>query len=386
MELDFGNIPSYDVIYDEVQSYLTPAVKAANDYWMKETNNLKDDSSIENNEELRLLLYNHMTLVITTWFEKVKDATKKEKDDFRERGHLYESFKSRTKKELAALMRSEIKIYFPDAKVSVTSDYNSIDIRIKDIGYNPFANDYRAFLMADGDPQDWINQDIRNRRERGVFNDQFLEDLKHIEKIHKQYNFDNSDAMTDYFHVNYYGNVRADTDDLIVLYYPQITYSVKRRMRAEEWDLRTLISKVEADILKTVILFKKYQAAILKIRATSKKPEQFLYVVITKVPNGQSRFPSYSADVLVEASKVRYPETYEKYHTAKKPTIFIIKGQKYYSAGSTYSSVSTYDILPITDDPAHAAPKVDLVKQQMLQQKLEVLKLSLKIKYPRNPK
>lgn len=89
-------------------------------------------------------------------------------------GNNYEKYRILDTKEIAAIIRKHIKPRFPMCKFSVKSDYNSIDI---DLLASPF--------------------------EKG--SDELNAIVHYVYIFAQSYNYDNSDSMTDYFDVNFYG-------------------------------------------------------------------------------------------------------------------------------------------------------------------------------------
>ena len=86
----------------------------------------------------------------------------------------YELYKIHDTKEIAAIIRKHIRARFPMCKFSVTSDYHSINI---DLLASPFAKDSEEVKAI----------------------------VHYVFKFAESYNYDNSDIMTDYFDVNFYG-------------------------------------------------------------------------------------------------------------------------------------------------------------------------------------
>lgn len=86
----------------------------------------------------------------------------------------YELYKIHDTKEIAAIIRKHIRARFPMCKFSVTSDYHSINI---DLLASPFAKDSEEVKAI----------------------------VHYVFIFAESYNYDNSDSMTDYFDVNFYG-------------------------------------------------------------------------------------------------------------------------------------------------------------------------------------
>lgn len=87
----------------------------------------------------------------------------------------YELYRIHDCKEIAAIIRKHLRSRFPFCKWSVTSDTHSID----------------SYLMA----SPWSKD-----------SDEVKAIVKYTEKFRESYNYDNSDSMTDYFDVNFYGS------------------------------------------------------------------------------------------------------------------------------------------------------------------------------------
>lgn len=86
----------------------------------------------------------------------------------------YEKYRIHDCKEIAAIIRKHIRERFKMCRWSVTSDYNSIRVEMKS---SPFAKD----------------------------SDEVAAIVHYVYKFAQSYNYDNSDSMSDYFDVNFYG-------------------------------------------------------------------------------------------------------------------------------------------------------------------------------------
>lgn len=90
--------------------------------------------------------------------------------------HIYDT------KEIASIIRRHIRERFPMCRWSVTSDHNSIRVHMKS---SPFAED----------------------------SDEVKAITHYVYKFAQSYNYDNSDVMSDYFDVNFYGVYENDIVD-----------------------------------------------------------------------------------------------------------------------------------------------------------------------------
>lgn len=86
----------------------------------------------------------------------------------------YSKYHIHSTKEIAAIIRKHLRARFPMCKWSITSDYNSIRI---DLLASPFCAE----------------------------SDEIKAIIHYAYKFAESYNYDNSDSMTDYFDVNFYG-------------------------------------------------------------------------------------------------------------------------------------------------------------------------------------
>lgn len=102
-------------------------------------------------------------------------------------GNKYQQVKDLTVVQIAKLVRKDLK-QFNDCKFSVISDHNSINIFLMDSSIDRLDVYDELYHTGRGDKIIIINKNFYNN----------------IMEILDQYNFDNSETMTDYFHVNYY--------------------------------------------------------------------------------------------------------------------------------------------------------------------------------------
>ncbi len=126
-------------------------------------------------------------------------------------GSKYKETENLTTTQIAKLIRAEIKAKkksgeLPNAKISVRTQYfangSSIDIEIKNTPFNPINPEYIKDEKIDPslcNPSEYYTKEGKELRDK-------------LEAIKDQYNYDNSDSMTDYFHVRFYGHVNYDGD------------------------------------------------------------------------------------------------------------------------------------------------------------------------------
>lgn len=96
-------------------------------------------------------------------------------------------------KDVAALLRKELKTRFPEVKFSITSTYNTIDAYIK---ASPYGREHVYKDRRTGEPDKY-----------GYFEDS--DELNAVQAYCKaladSWNYDDSDTMTDYFDTHFYG-------------------------------------------------------------------------------------------------------------------------------------------------------------------------------------
>jgi type II secretory pathway component GspD/PulD (secretin) len=110
-------------------------------------------------------------------------------------GTKYQEVKNLSVVEIAKLVRKDLK-QFNDCKFSVNSDRNTITIYLKDSPLNKLEVYDQSLELGWGDKVIAIEKNFRNK----------------VKEILDQYNFNNSEIMTDYFHVNFYSHFYLDSD------------------------------------------------------------------------------------------------------------------------------------------------------------------------------
>lgn len=129
-------------------------------------------------------------------------------------GSKYRENSNLSIKEIAALIRKEARAFAKKNGIKVSVKYDgfsggtSIDMRITEITFNPYSEEYTQ-VLKDGKVEEWTRDWYTNGRPK-QFNEKYNSILKELNRIHGQYNYDDCDYMTDYFSVNYYGNVQID--------------------------------------------------------------------------------------------------------------------------------------------------------------------------------
>lgn len=109
-------------------------------------------------------------------------------------GSKYKEVKNLTVVEIAKLVRKDLK-QFNDCKFSVNSDRNTITIYLKDSPLNRLEIYDQSQELGWGGKVIAIEKNFRNQ----------------VKEILNQYNFNDSEILTDYFHVNFYGYFYLDS-------------------------------------------------------------------------------------------------------------------------------------------------------------------------------
>jgi hypothetical protein len=110
-------------------------------------------------------------------------------------GNKYQEVKSLSIVDIAKLIRKDLK-QFNDCKFSVTSDRNTITIYLKDSPLNKLEVYDQSLELGWGGKVISIEKNLR----------------KKVKEILDQYNYNNSEMMTDYFDVNFYSYLYLDSD------------------------------------------------------------------------------------------------------------------------------------------------------------------------------
>ena len=122
-----------------------------------------------------------------------KEYTEYVYNEYRWKGRNY---KGQHAPEIVELVRAWLKETYPKYKFSVRREnYNSIYVKL-------MSADFEAFTKESGKVQDSINH--YNIERNPDLTDRAREVMMNVCDFVMSYNFDDSDAMTDYFHTNFY--------------------------------------------------------------------------------------------------------------------------------------------------------------------------------------
>ncbi len=216
-------------------------------------------------------------------------------------GNNYELTRNMDIKELSKLVKKELSIEFPEWKFSVKIERfaggQSMNVYIVDMPYNPFSEEADAAYKADKHPDLHTNQRVE------LYNPKYLADSKKINKIIKQYNYDDSDSQTDYFDVRYYSHLKLE-DSIKAKYYPNNADVQKSIERNKQWDDQAKKQKEARDAVKSKYKYKKGDQVIyIYDRDSVNIPKGEYEAIILKAPNGRGMFPKYEIKFKVEKIK-----------------------------------------------------------------------------------
>ncbi|WP_337044237.1 hypothetical protein [Emticicia sp. 17c] len=205
------------------------------------------------------------------------------------RGAKYNSKLSSS--EIAKLVKSEIQKKYPYMIVSVISKTfsggSSVDVEIKDIGFNPYTKEFQKHINSGGGWDDWRSNHFSKR------NDYLTADAQAVksecESILQSYNRDNSDAQVDYFDVNFYGHTNFDNDSHFVLYLPDSEAAREIEERKQRYKTHEEKRKVSKAVQVKNIVFKYGDVVLFKVNWRGGKETEELGIIM-KAPNGEARF------------------------------------------------------------------------------------------------
>ncbi len=259
-----------------------------------------------------------ISILITNQFASLwDDITNKGYSGHLFRGAKYKDTQNMRLVDVAKLIKKELEIEFDDWKFSVSTDSysggQSLTVRIKDISYNPYS-DYADDCFKNNKQLDLHTRTLTSNgfENKSLYNEKFEKDMKKIESIVEQYNMDDSDGQTDYFHTRFYKYIKVDVKDK---FYPESEDVLRSKKWDEEYAKKRAEAKIKADAAKgefkrgdkiyynwegTKLNFaKKVDGEVVKYVITIPKGEY--EGIITKGTNGRSEFPHYEISFNVES-------------------------------------------------------------------------------------
>lgn len=315
-----------------------------------------------------------------------KLPSKKQKEIFEEdkgysgnkwEGKNYKNTRDLSTAEISKLIKKELEIEFEDmAKFSVVSDVysggSSINVTITDLTFIPYTEHFLKHLEAGKSIADYNeeNHDQYNRYAKR-FNEEFNTLIKKVEHIANQYNFDDSDSQTDYFHVRYYEHVKFDEERYLLKHYPESPEAKRRKQWDDHWTKSKANSKAKADSRKGK--FKKgeivwFKASMHQSWHKFKQSNGMYLAEISKSPNGRALFSSYTIRILEDIKLLN--DASQKYHKTYGLEKYYIKneyGTFYFSSGI---SASEKDLLAFDDPAAKVQPTQEAQTPQKIKHQL----------------
>lgn len=299
---------NYADLFEKAKPFFSLKQLKAFSFYEKETNGFKDFSG--------------MTSVVKEDWKKFVAVAKKIVDSYAIApgyvggrnflGKNYRSTKDFDIKDIAKLVREELAIEFPSGKFSVKierySGGQSINVKILDVGYNPFTDKYSKSLESGESWDSFYDREIRsisaNTQREAIYKKDVINLEKKAESILQQYNYDTSDSMTDYFNVRYYGSAQLDKEALMQKYYPNHPDSVRNRQWDEEWKAKSekaskIAEQLKGRIKKGSILF--FKAELHKSWHKFLLPNGNYLVLVAKSPNGRGKYGRYSVIILQQS-------------------------------------------------------------------------------------
>lgn len=204
-------------------------------------------------------------------------------------GKMYKHTRGMSLKDIGKMIKNELQATFPEWEFKVKTSHSSIDVDFIP-SYNPFSTE-AVELYKNGE-----NVQSNLSRER-LYNEQYLKDYKKVYDIYKQYNYDDSDGMIDYFNTRYYGTARMDDRTVMIKFYPEHPTSIRYLNFEKEWAEKTAKRKEIADAKKGS--FKKGDKVIYIKNTTHSNsiiPNGEYNAVVLKSPNGRARLSYYSIE------------------------------------------------------------------------------------------
>ncbi len=217
-------------------------IKQAHNYFMTETDGFTKLDNLYKTTVIQEAWKKHLTQV-NNIASKLSLTTRKGYTPYYSEGVNYNSAKDLSITEIAKLIKKELEIRYEDWKFSVTTDSfsggRSVTVKVLNTPHNPYSDKFIEYMKNDEVVWHEYNRDARFGERESYYNEAFQKDLKKIESISNQYNFNDSDSSTDYFHVSYYDHVGVNESQLLHKYFPSNKSVVKNIERNQDWDKKT---------------------------------------------------------------------------------------------------------------------------------------------------
>ena len=300
----------------------------AHRYFSKETNDFTNWENLYSNSAIAESWRKHKKIVAYRLNESKSRSAKSAYSPYYWEGSKYKHIEKKGlgTKEIAELIRIELKIEFPDYKISVRSEFfsggSAINIYISDIDFNPFTEAYTESLNKGVLYDEFQRNDQVYNQKVEIFNEKYKSLFKRAEAIATQYQFNDNDSQSDYFHTNYYDHVSIETDD----WKKKINPNHPEVLRHERFEVESAARKKKQDEIASQRKgkFKKGEVVIYNNDNLHNSWHKYAfaqgkyYAVIIKSPNGRARFSSYNIQILKEISEKEFIALEEKYKGYRK--------------------------------------------------------------------
>lgn len=202
---------NYKDRYARIAHLATDKMASLHKYLKAETDGFQEWGDVMSDKDFQKQLLAH--------FKQVDELYKSVNTDEGYSGHKFEgSAYRRTQnldiKEIAKLIREELAIEFPGCKFSVKIDRysmgQSIDVSIQDVDFDPLHADLKKALASGKSYDDYVrDREYFNNgsSSKPVYNAAYDKFAAKVKSIVQQYNMDDSDSQSDYFHTRFHSSI-----------------------------------------------------------------------------------------------------------------------------------------------------------------------------------
>lgn len=207
-------------------------------------------------------------------------------------GANYANTRSLSFKEVVQLIREEIKIRYPEPeyKFSIRTEYfangQAIHVEVKELPFNPYSAEYTKMFKAGTDARK-IQDEMRDNHYE-LYSPEYQKLEQSLKRIVSQYNYDDSDPMTDYFSVRFYDHIRLDTEKFKERLNPNHPEVKRHKEWNKEWEEKAAKrNKRAAEIRKDA--YPKWSLVKYTAQFKGKDPLEVI-AVVTKSISGRASF------------------------------------------------------------------------------------------------
>ena len=206
-------------------------------------------------------------------------------------GKNYDIAKNLDIKEIADLVRTELKLEYPTYKISVRierySGGQSLSVDVSEIDFNPYTDDYVNLLNEDEAEANEFSEYKYHHRgnlydkympkygDVDQYSNEYLELEKNIKAIVDQYSMDDSDSMTDYFHVNFYSHIGIVIKDWEEKMFKNANWYSSEKKRSDmfnkQWDEKAKARNAKAKERRDTFKFAKGHVIQISVKWRGQK-------------------------------------------------------------------------------------------------------------------